>query len=123
MSLIELTQQNFDDVVAKSDIVLIDFWAQWCGPCLSFHKVIAEAAKAHTDVTFASVDIEAEKELADEFHIRSVPSVMILRDRVVVYADSGALTAAGLEELLERVKALDPEDIKKSVSESEQSGE
>ena len=117
MSLIKLTQDNFDEVIAKHGLIVIDFWATWCVPCKSFEKVVQAAAEKYSDVAFATVDIDAEKTLAEEFHIRSVPSIMILRERVVVFAESGALTTGALTELIDQAKALDPEELKKAAQE------
>ncbi len=107
-NIIALTNANFDDILAKHKLLLIDFWAKWCAPCKDLQKVIEQVAVDYPEFVFASVDIEAEKELADEFNIRSVPSVMILRDDVVVFAESGAMTAEILRDLLNQTKSLDP---------------
>lgn len=116
MNLIRLTHNNFDEIVAKHDLIVIDFQAEWCVPCRSFEKVIEQAAKQYPEVMFGKVDIDAEKELAKEFHILSVPSVMILRERVVVFADSGAMTATALSELIKQAQALDPEKLKSAAN-------
>ncbi len=112
MSIITLTQTNFDEVVEQNNLLVIDFWAQWCAPCLSFGSVIEAADQKHLDVTFAKVDIETEVELAEEFNVRSVPWVMILREQVAVYDDSGALTATALDELIEQAKSLDMSQVR-----------
>ena len=112
MNLIKLTQQNFDEIIAKHSLVIIDFWATWCGPCKSFEKVVKEVAKNHPQVVFGAVDIDAERELAKEFDILSVPSVMILRDRVIVFAQSGALTVGALDDLIQKAKAIDIAQLK-----------
>lgn len=106
MSIQELTHQNFDLILESHALLVIDFWAEWCGPCKTFSKVMSVVAKEYPDVVFASVDIEKEKELSEEFAVRSVPFVMIIKDRTVIYADSGALSAATLRELLTQAKAL-----------------
>ena len=120
MSSIELTHENFDDVIEKNEFLLIDFGAEWCAPCKSFNKVIEKVAQQYPEVVFASVDIDAEKALADEFNVKSVPSVMILRNKVVVFAESGALSAASLTDLLEQTKALDPEELRNRAAEEEE---
>lgn len=104
--MITLTADNFDEVT-KHDLLVIDFWAEWCSPCKAFAKVIENVSKQYPEVTFASVDVEAEKSLALEFSIRSVPFVMIMRSRVVVYADAGLLTEKALSELLDQAQSLD----------------
>lgn len=111
MNIINVTDASFDEVIEKNSLVVIDFWAEWCGPCKSFAKVVDKIAVDYPDVIFGKVDIEKERGLAEEFQIRSIPSIMIVRDQVVVYADSGSLSAASLVELLEKAKALKAEDI------------
>lgn len=112
MNIIKVTQDNFDDIVAKHDLLLIDFAAKWCAPCKSFEKVIMQVAEEYPEFAFGTIDIDDEKALAEEFKIRSVPSVMILRNKVIVYAESGALSANNLMDLLNQTKELDPADLK-----------
>ncbi len=111
MSAITLTADNFDDVLDKNELVVIDFWAEWCAPCKSFSKVIEQLSAKHSDVVFGSVDIDKEKELAEDFHIMSVPSVMILRRRVIVFAETGALTEQAMQDLLHQAKSLDEKQL------------
>lgn len=115
MNIIQLTQQNFDEVVEKHNFLVIDFWAKWCVPCRSFSKVVEKVAEQYPEFVFGTVDIDVEKELAEEFNIRSVPSIMILRDKVIIFAESGALTASSLIDLLKQTKALKSEDLKKAI--------
>ena len=105
-NLIVLTQQNFDEVVNKNELVLIDFGAKWCAPCRSFHQVLEQVAPRYPKVIFATVDIDEQKELAEEFAIKSVPSVMIIRDRTVIFAESGTLSVGNLVELLNQAHQL-----------------
>lgn len=112
MATIALTKADFEEVVASHDIVLVDFWAAWCGPCRAFAPVFEEASKQHLDVAFAKVDTEAEHELAVSFGIRSIPTLMAFRDQVLLYAQPGALPPAALEELIEKVKALDMDEVR-----------
>lgn len=113
MSLLNLTQENFDTVMMNNALVIVDFSASWCAPCRSFEKVIHHLDKQYPEVIFGSVDIEKEKELAADFNIVSVPSVMILRDQVVVFAQTGAITWDTMVELIEQAKQLDQKKLKK----------
>lgn len=114
--MLALTQENFDETINKEELAVVDFWAEWCAPCKVFGKVCAEVASSHPEVKFYSVDIEAEHELASDFQIRSIPFVMILRQGVAVFAESGALTAAALTDLIKQAKALDIEKIKQNIA-------
>ncbi len=111
MNMIELTDQNFDEAVEKHNLLVIDFWAEWCGPCKAFTKVLEELAPRYPDFVFGNVDIEAEKALAEEFQIQSIPALMIIRDKVVVFAESGALSASVMGQLLDETKVLDPKEF------------
>lgn len=111
MNIIEVTTENFDEVLNQHKLLLLDFWAQWCVPCKAFTKVVEQIAPEFPEFTFGSIDIDKEKTLAEEFEIRSVPSIMILRDEVVVYANSGALTATALKDLLNQAKALNADEL------------
>ncbi|MDF1654327.1 MAG: thioredoxin family protein [Coxiellaceae bacterium] len=108
----ELTEDSFDAFVEKHDLIVIDFWAEWCGPCKGFAEVIKLAAEQHGDVAFASVDIDKEKGLAEEFNVRSVPWLMILREQVAVYDESGALPAQALDDLIEQARNVDIAKLK-----------
>jgi thioredoxin 1 len=114
-----LSKKEFDQTIDKHPIVLIDWWAEWCGPCRSFAPVYEQASDAHADVYFAKVDTEAEPELAGEFQIRSIPTLMAFRDGILVFAQAGMLPPAALEELLEKIKTLDMNEVRRAVEEQE----
>lgn len=116
MSTIALTADTFEALLAKEGIVFIDFWAAWCGPCRYFAPVFEAAAKKHPDISWAKVDTEAEPALAGALEIRSIPTLMIFRDGILLFAQAGALPAAALDELVAKVRALDMDEIRREVA-------
>ncbi|MGB5540624.1 MAG: thioredoxin [Gammaproteobacteria bacterium] len=117
MAVIEITRDTFDSTVTGNDIVLLDFWAPWCGPCRQFAPVFEAMSESHPDVVFAKVNTEEERELAGHFQIRSIPTLMVFRQQIVVYAEPGALPPAALASIVEKVKELDMDDVRRQVAE------
>ncbi|MFI6560183.1 thioredoxin [Streptomyces sp. NPDC050534] len=116
MPTVELTKDNFEETVTGSEIVLIDFWASWCGPCRMFGPVYEKAAEQHPDIVFGKVDTEAQPELAGAFQISSIPTLMAVRDRTVLYAEPGALPPQALEELIGKIRAVDMQDVRREAA-------
>ena len=119
MATIEMTKENLDSTIESNDIVLIDFWAEWCGPCKSFGPVFTAASEKHTDVAFAKVDTEAQQMIAGQFGIRSIPTIAAFREKVMVFMQPGALPETALEELITQIKGLDMDDVRAKVTEAE----
>ncbi len=119
MATIELTIDNFNDTVANNDIVLIDFWASWCGPCRSFAPTFEAESEKHADIVFAKVNTEEQQELAAGFGIRSIPTLMAFRQKIIVYAEPGALPAAALTQLVEGVRGLDMDQVRAEIAKQE----
>jgi thioredoxin len=120
MATIDLTKENFEQTINDNDFILVDFWAPWCAPCRYFKPIFEKVAEGHPDVVFCKVNTEEERELAGYFQIRSIPTLMVFREKVIVYSEAGALSEAGLEELVGQVKKLDMAQIHKDIAEQEQ---
>ena len=119
MATVELTKENFEEVVTQNDMVVIDFWAPWCGPCKGFAPVFEAASEKHGGIVFAKVNSDDEQELAASFNIRSIPFVMLLREKVVLFAQAGALPAEGLESVISQARALDMAQVHKEIEEQQ----
>lgn len=117
MATVNLTESTFEETVTKDGIVLVDWWAEWCGPCRMFAPIFEEASATHGDITFAKVDTETERNLAAAAEIMSIPMLMAFRDGILVFAQPGALPAAALEDLISQVRALDMDDVRAKMAE------
>jgi thioredoxin 1 len=116
MATVELTGENFESVVGSADMVLVDFWAAWCGPCRMFGPIFEKASERYPDAVFGKVDTDAETDLAQAFGISSIPTLMVIRDNVVLYAQPGALPEPALEELITKARELDMDEVRASLA-------
>ena len=116
MATIELNQGNFETIVSGKNMVVVDFWAPWCGPCVSFAPTYEKTSEKYPDVIFGKVNTEIEQELAGYFQIRSIPTLMVFRENVIVYSEAGSLPASGLEQLIEQAQKIKMEEVHQQIA-------
>ncbi len=119
MATVELTEATFEDTIKDNDIVLVDWWASWCGPCKAFAPVYEAASETHTDIVFGKIDTEAEQNLSAAAGIMSIPTLMAFREGVLVFSQPGALPASAVEELIRQIRDLDMEEVHRAVAEQQ----
>ena len=117
MATVALTKETFDQTIQDNETVFVDFWAEWCGPCRMFAPIFEEASEKYDDMVFAKVDTDVEQDLAMQFGIRSIPTLMVFRDQIVLFAQPGALPAHVFEDLISQVKALDMDEVRAQLAE------
>ena len=123
MATVELTKDNFEQTVNGNPIVIVDFWAPWCGPCRGFAPVFEKASEAHPDVVFAKVNSDEQQELAGSFNIRSIPTLMVFREKVILFQQAGALPGQALEQVLTQAKSLDMAKVHAEIAEQQKAGD
>ena len=120
MATINVGEKEFETLITESPIVFVDFWAEWCGPCKMFGPVFEAASEKHPDVVFAKVDTEAEQELAAHFQIRSIPTIMVVRQQVVLMSQAGMLPEEALRDVIGKAQELDMDDVRRQIAEAKE---
>ena len=115
MAVVELTKENFEQVVTSNPTVVVDYWAPWCGPCRGFAPVFEKVSEQHPDVVFAKVNTDEEQEIAQHFQIRSIPTLMVFREQIIVFSQPGALPQGSFEQVVTKAKALDMDEVRKQI--------
>ena len=116
MAVVELTKENFEQVVTSNPTVVVDYWAPWCGPCRGFAPIFERVAEANPDVVFAKVNTDEEQEIGSHFQIRSIPTLMVFREQIIVFSQPGALPQNALEQIIEKAKAIDMDEVRKQIA-------
>lgn len=119
MATVDLTKDNFEEVIENNDFVIVDFWAPWCGPCKGFAPVYEQVSESYPDIVFAKVNTEEQQELAGHFQIRSIPTLMMFREQIVIFGQPGALQASQLEDLISKAKDLDMDHVREQIKEQQ----
>jgi thioredoxin 1 len=122
MAVVELTKENFEQVVTSNPTVVVDYWAPWCGPCRGFAPIFERVAEANPDVVFAKVNTDEEQEIGSHFQIRSIPTLMVFREQIIVFSQPGALPQNALEQIVEKAKAIDMDEVRKQIAQQGDSG-
>ena len=116
MAVMELTKENFEQVITSNATVIVDYWAPWCGPCRGFAPVFEKVSEAHPDVVFAKVNTDEEQEIAAHFQIRSIPTLMVFRDQIIVFSQPGAMPQGAFEQVVSKAKEIDMEEVRKQIA-------
>ena len=122
MATVALTKENFEEVITGNDMVIVDFWAPWCGPCRAFAPTFESSSEKHADVVFAKVNTEEQQELAAAFNIRSIPTLMVFREKVILYSEAGALSPPALENLITEIDGVDMAEVHREIAQREGDG-
>ena len=122
MAVVELTKENFEQVVTSNPTVVVDYWAPWCGPCRGFAPVFEKVSEQHPDVVFAKVNTDEEQEIAAHFQIRSIPTLMVFREQIIVFSQPGALAQGSFEQVVSKAKALDMDEVRKQIGDQAEEG-
>jgi len=122
MATVDVTKENFEEIVTKNSLVILDFWAAWCGPCKAFAPTFEAASEKYPDVVFGKINTEEQQELAGHFQIRSIPNVMLFRDQIVLFSQPGAMPPAGIDSVIEQARALDMNKVRAEIAEAEAQG-
>jgi len=117
VNILTLTKENFDKTVAENELIVVDFWADWCIPCRNFAPIFAKVAEKYPDITFGKINTEEQSQLAADFNIRSIPTLMVIRQKIMVFFEAGVLPMSALDDLIQQAKGLDMEQVKKQLGE------